>query len=223
MLNQNQNGVVSGMNDRKSSAKEIAYFMRRLYKQRLTTTSGGNISARCGNNVLITPSATDKGRMEGKQIGCMDLNGNIVGAKFKPTIESRMHLEIYKRRPDVQAVVHAHPVTAGAFAASCRKISTAYLAEAYVVLGNIVYAEYCCQGTEELAELIGNSAAGANCIVMRNHGVITLGRSLLEAFDRLEVLENAAQTTMICETALKGDARELTPEQQQELDERFRN
>lgn len=209
------------MNKIKSISEEIAYFMCRLYQCGLTTTSGGNISALCGDEVLITPSATDKGRMTADHIGMLDMNCNIIGKKFKPTIESRMHVEIYKRRPDVQAVVHAHPVYASAFAASKRRISTKYLAEALVVLGEIAYAPYACQGTEELARIIGDAAEKADCIVMRNHGIIALGKNLLQAFDRLEVLENAAKTTFICQGPLRSDSIELDQEQTKELEDKF--
>ena len=205
----------------KALSEEIAYFMCRLYNCRLTTTSGGNISARCGDKVLITPSATDKGRMTADQIGMLDMDCNIVGKEFKPTIESQMHLEIYKRRPDVQAVVHAHPVYASAFAASKRPISTKYLAEALVVLGEIAYAPYACQGTKELAQIIGDASEKADCIVMQNHGIIALGKNLLQAFDRLEVMENAAKTTFICQGPLTSDSIELSNEQVQELKDKF--
>ncbi|QSH41771.1 class II aldolase/adducin family protein [Lentisphaerota bacterium ZTH] len=211
------------MDKTKSLAKDIAYFMRRLYKCGLTTTSGGNISARCGENVLITPSATDKARMKGAQVGMLDMDCEIVGESFKPTIESRMHLEIYKRRADVQAIVHAHPVTAGAFAASGRDIATDYLAEAYVILGDLAYAEYRCQGTEELAEVVGDAAEKSDCIVMRNHGIIALGSNLLQAFDRLEVLENAAKTTLFVEGPLIGHGVRLDEAKREELDRKFRH
>ena len=209
------------MNKIKSLSEEIAYFMCRLYKYGLTTTSGGNISVRCGDKVLITPSATDKARMTAEQIGMLDMDCNIIAKKFKPTIESQMHLEIYKRRPDVQVVIHAHPVNASAFAASKRRISTKYLAEALVVLGEIAYAPYACQGTEQLAKIIGDSAENADCIVMQNHGIIALGNNLLQAFDRLEVLENAAKTTLICQGALASDSIELNEEQIKELKDKF--
>ena len=204
-------------------SEEIAYFMCRLYNCGLTTTSGGNISARCGDKILITSSATDKGRMTAEQIGMLDMDCNIIGTNFKPTIESQMHLEIYKRRPDVQAVIHAHPVTASAFAASKRQISTKYLAEALVVIGEIAYAPYVCQGTEQLARIIGDSAENADCIVMQNHGIIALGNNLLQAFDRLEVLENAAKTTLICQGVLAADSIELSDEQIKELKNKFLN
>lgn len=200
---------------------EIAYFMRRLYQCGLTTTSGGNISARCGENILITPSSTDKARMTGDQVGMLDMDCNIVGKSFKPTIESQMHVEICKRRPDVQAVVHAHPVYASAFAASKRLISNKYLAEALVVTGEIAYAPYACQGTRELAQIIGDAAENADCIVMRNHGIIALGTNLLYAFDRMEILENAAKTTFICQGPLAGEDIELSDAQIQELKAKF--
>lgn len=205
----------------KSLSAEIAYFMCRLYQCGLTTTSGGNISARCGGKVLITPSATDKARMTAGQIGVLDMDCNIAGKKFKPTIESQMHVEIYRRRPDVQAVVHAHPVYASAFAASQRRISTRYLAEALVVVGEIAYAPYACQGSQELARIVGDAAEKADCIVMRNHGIIALGESLLQAFDRMEILENAAQTTFICQGHLGGDSIELNEAQVRELRNKF--
>ncbi len=210
------------MSKDKNRAKEIAGFMRRLYKRQLTTTSGGNISARCSEDtVLITPSATDKGRMHGRQIGKLDMSGTVKGMAFKPTIESNMHLEIYRRRPDVQAVIHAHPTVASAFAASDRKISTAYLAEAYVVLGEVVYVDYFCQGSRELALAVGSAIETCDCIMVRNHGVITVGRTLLEAFDRMEVLENAARTTLVCQLPGQGGV-ELKSEQLQELSQLFR-
>jgi L-fuculose-phosphate aldolase len=205
----------------KTLSDEIAYFMCRLYQQGLTTTSGGNISARYGENILITPSATDKGRMKCSEIGMLNMDCGIVGAEFKPTIESRMHLEIYKRRPDVKAVVHAHPVTASAFAASSHPIGTKYLAESLVILGDIAYAPYARMGSNELAEVVGDAAEKSNCIVMRNHGVIALGDNLLQAFDRLEVMENAAKITLICQGALAGDSVELSNEQVQELKAEF--
>ena len=197
----------------------IAYFMRRLYAQGLTTTSGGNISMRWRDGtVLITPSASDKGRMSGPEIGQLDMDGNVTGAPFRPTIESRMHLGIYKKRPDVEAVVHAHPVNASAFAASKAVISNKFLAESYAVLGEIAYAEYFCMGSEKLAAEVAAAASSSNCVVMRNHGALAVGRSLLEAFDRLEVLEAAAKITIINRSVLRDDAVELGKMELAELD-----
>ncbi len=177
--------------------EEIAYFMRRLYQQKLTTTSGGNISARLGDYVLITPSGTDKGRLCADDIGVVDLHGEMIGSSFKPSIENRMHLEIYTARPDVKAIVHAHPAAASSYAATATALNIRLLAESYVILGDIAMVGYHCIGSEALAREAGETAGrGANCMLMRNHGALALGTSLLEAFDRLEVMEACAQVNL---------------------------
>ncbi len=199
---------------------EIAYFMRRLYTQNLTTTSGGNISVRDGDQILITPSGLDKGRLTGEQIGVMDLNGNMLGDPFKPSIENQMHLAIYKTRPDITAIVHAHPVGASSFAASSKVLNTKLLAESYLILGNIAVAEYHCIGSRELADAVAAGVAdGTNCLLMRNHGALALGNSLLEAFDRLEVMEACAKINLNLFGVLAETELELEPQKLQELDQ----
>ena len=183
--------------------------MRRLYAQGLTTTSGGNLSVRFSESkILITPSASDKGRMKGTEIGIMGIDGKIL-SKFKPSIESSMHLKIYGARPDIKAIVHAHPVVASTFAATDARINCRLLAESYAILGKPAYAPYRLMGTEKLAEVVAETAKSANCIIMKNHGALTVGRSLLEAFDRLEVLETCAKMTLISEGFLKKKIRLL--------------
>ncbi len=196
---------------------EVAGFMQRLYRQRLTTTSGGNISVRCGENILITPSGTDKGLLKPEEIGIMDMTGRVVGKSFKPSIESEIHLEIYRRRVEVNAIVHAHPVAASAFAASTALLKTSYHAEAEAILGAIGYADYCCPGSPELAEKVAAEVCNYNCILMRNHGALCVGDRLLQAFDRLEVLETTAQINLIMRGALRNEAVELKQEELEKL------
>lgn len=194
--------------------------MRRLYRLKLTTTLGGNLSMRLPDgNIIITPSATDKGEMQGCDIGTMDMNGKIIGKKFTPSIETKMHLQLYKTRPDIQAVVHAHPTTVCAFAATSAGIDYKLIVESYVVLGRISYARYYPMGSKELADEVADAAKSANCIVMKNHGALTVGKSLLEAFDRMEVLENAAQMTLMTGLDLKKFYRPLNKSQIKEIDE----
>jgi len=199
-------------------AAEIAAFMRRLYRQGLTTTSGGNLSYRIGDVILMTPGGTDKGRLKACEIGRLDLHsGRIIDAGFKPTCESEMHLAIYRACPEVSAIVHVHPVTASAFAASGCKISNTLLAESYSVLGAVGQVEYCTFGTPELAYRVAEQAKKYHTMIMKNHGALTTGQSLLEAFDRLEVLENAAKTTLICEYLLRSP-QPIAPELLRKLD-----
>src|SRR5665811_1793493 len=109
----------------KSEGKDVAHFMRRLYKHGLTTTSGGNISLRLSDEIiLITPTGTDKGRMNWKEVGIVNIFGENLTPELKPTIEIEMHLSIYKKKTDVFAIIHAHPIFASLFTAIKSKINT---------------------------------------------------------------------------------------------------
>jgi L-fuculose-phosphate aldolase len=201
----------------KTLRKEIARFMRRLYDRGLTTASGGNISVRVDDMVFITPSAIDKGLIRGKDIGILSLPGKNLTPHLKPSIESAMHIAIYKSRPDVLAIVHAHPFTATSFTAMNKTINCTLTAEAHAILGTPVFAPYALMGTPELAGNVAVAASGpANVILLENHGIVCLGNDLLMAFDRLEVLETAARMTYI--TAMMGDVKPLADEQLKGID-----
>ncbi|MCF8227574.1 MAG: class II aldolase/adducin family protein [Bacteroidales bacterium] len=206
------------MNNFLSEREEVAYFMRRLYQQKLTTTSGGNVSLRINDeNILITPSQLDKGRMQAGQIGIIDLEGNNKTPRLKISMESRMHLSIYKIRKDIKAIVHAHPVIASAFSVMDKEINCRMMGEARYVLGEPQKTRYALMGTQELAGIVAEAAITTNVILLENHGILTVGTKLLEAFDRLEVLEAAAKTTLI--TEIMGSRKELTSEQIRAIDD----
>lgn len=182
----------------KKERKEVARFMRRLYKQGLTSTSGGNISLRLSDELIaITPSATDKGRMKWKEVGIMNILGENLTSDLKPSIESGMHLAIYKRKPAIKAIVHAHPVCASAFTAMKCSIETDLTAEACAILGTPVVVPYALMGTAELAEKAAENIDKSDILLLENHGVLATGENLLQAFDKTEVLENAARMTLI--------------------------
>ena len=198
--------------------QEVAYFMRRLYRQKLTTTSGGNISIRLDNgDIAITPSALDKARITARQVLVMDMIGNNRMPQLKPSIESGMHLAIYRARPDVQAIVHAHPTTATAFTLSKQTIECDLIAESYALLHRIARAPYALMGTDELATIVAEKARDANLVMLENHGVVALGDSLLRAFDRLELVEAAAQMTLV--TSQLGNITPLCDARKMELDQ----
>ncbi len=139
----------------KDERKEVAPFMRRLYKHGLTTTSGGNISQRISDEIIaITPSATDKGRMRWREVGLMNIFGENLTPDLKPSIESEMHLSIYRKNKDVMAIVHAHPVFASSFTAMKCNIDTNLTAEARAILGDPVDVPYALMGTAELATIV---------------------------------------------------------------------
>lgn len=200
--------------------EQLASFMRRLYRLKLTTTLGGNLSMLLPDGkIIVTPSNLDKGEMQAEDIGTMNLKGKIIGKKFTPSIETPMHLELYKTRPDVKAIVHAHPTTVCAFAATSAGIDYKLIVESYVVLGRIAYARYYPMGTNELAAEVADAGKYANCIVMKNHGALTMGENILQAFDRMEVLENAAQMTLMTGLDLKKFYRPLNKSQIKEIDD----
>lgn len=195
--------------------------MRRLYRQGLTTTSGGNISLKISDRIiLITPSATDKGRMQWKEIGIMSSSGKNLTPELKPSIEHEMHLLIYQKKKDITAIVHAHPVFASAFTAMKCKINTNLTAEAKAICGDPCFVPYALMGTKELASLASESIADSDILLLENHGILTTGSSLLQAFDKLEVLENAAKMTLIVE--ITGKKKPLNRLRIRELEELFR-
>lgn len=177
--------------------KKVAYFMRRLYQQFLTTTSGGNISCRTSDgNVVITASQSDKCNQSEETVGILTPDGKNLTPELKLSIEAGFHLAIYAVRPDVMAIVHAHPVTATFFCATDVELNTHLTAEAYAVAGDTVRIPYAMMGTPELAKIVAEKMKHCDCGLLENHGVIALGNSLLNAFDKMELLENAAKQTL---------------------------
>lgn len=197
--------------------KQVAYFMRRLYQQFLTTTSGGNISCRMPDgNILITASQSDKCNQNEETVGILAPDGKNLTPELKLSIESEMHLSIYAARPDVTAIVHAHPATATFFCATEMPVNMHLTAEAYAVAGDVIRIPYALMGSPELARIVAEKMRNCDCGLMENHGVITVGKSLLNAFDKMELLENAAKQTLWSQII---PARNLTSERLLEIDE----
>jgi L-fuculose-phosphate aldolase len=205
----------------KKERREVAMFMRRLYRQGLTTTSGGNISLRISDDIIvITPSATDKGRMRRKEVGIMTLAGENLTPELRPSIEYEMHLSIYRKKKEVKAIVHAHPIFASAFTAMKCKINTNLTAEARAICGDPCFVPYALMGTRELACIASECIMKSDILLLENHGILTTGSSILQAFDKLEVLENAAKMTMIVK--MTGLKKPLSKDRIMELDKLFR-
>lgn len=205
----------------KAERKEVARFMRRLYKHGLTTTSGGNISLRLSDElILITPSATDKGRMKWKEVGIINILGENLTPHLKPSIETAMHLAIYKKKKEVTAIVHAHPVFASLFTAIRAKINTNLTAEARAILGVPLFVKYAVMGSVALAEVAAENILKSDILLLENHGILTTGSNLLQAFDKIEVLENAAKMTLMSE--MTGRKKPLDRARILELERLFR-
>ena len=204
----------------KNERKEVARFMRRLYSHGLTTTSGGNISLKISDNIIaLTPSATDKGNMKWEEVGLLTLEGENITPDLKPSIEAEMHLSIYRKK-DVKAIVHAHPTFTTAFTAMKNKINIKLTAEACAILEEPFFVPYAIMGSRKLAEQVSHNVDKSDILLLENHGVLTTGSTLLQAFDKIEVLENAARMTLIVDFA--GKKKSLSKEKIKEIEKLFK-
>jgi L-fuculose-phosphate aldolase len=199
--------------------ERVAAIMRRLYANGLTTASGGNVSMRVGDRVLITPSQIDKAGIAAEQVGVLTAEGRSISSRIKKSMETGMHLAIYGKRQDIRAIVHAHPVFATSFAAAGKTVRTNLAGESRAILKEPMLAPYALMGSPELAEAVSNAACQSNVILMQNHGIITLGENLFQAYDRMEVLEAAAKMNLI--TDMLGGAIELDKGQLRQIDDLF--
>jgi L-fuculose-phosphate aldolase len=201
--------------------EEIAEITRRLYRRGLTTVSGGNISAIGGyGSIFITRSGPDKGMLTGEDICEISSGGDILSAGLNPSMETGMHLAIYRRRPDTGAIIHSHPTVACAFSATDREIDTTLTGETYLLLGKIEKVPGETMGSEALAEVVGKAAVSSDVIMIGNHGPVCLGRSLMEAYNRTEVLEQAARMTLAAH--MLGNCSGLSAEALRHIDSIFR-
>ncbi len=177
--------------------EELVATMDRIYRYHMTTTSGGNLSILDPDgSIWITPSRVDKGSLRPADVVRVFPDGSREGL-HPPSSEFPFHREIYKKRPDIKAIVHAHPGALVAFSI-CRTLpETRVQTHAFQVCGKIAYAAYACPGSQELGDKIaGAFATGADCVMLENHGVVIGGRDLAEAFQRFETLEFVAQTVI---------------------------
>jgi len=174
---------------------EIMRTMQRIYRYRMTTTSGGNLSIRDTNgDVWITPARIDKGDLTRDDIVCVKTDGTVEG-KHPPSSESPFHQAIYDTRPDIQAVVHAHPVALVAFSICHQTPNTRLFHQADSVCGKTGFAPYAVPGSEQLGNEIAKAfKADCDSVILENHGVVVGGSCLAQAFQRFEAFEFAAKT-----------------------------
>jgi L-fuculose-phosphate aldolase len=158
--------------------------------------------------------------MKWKEVCIMSVKGENLTPELKPSIENALHINVYKKNKDISAIVHAHPVFASSFTAMNAEINTSLTAEARAICGVPRVVPYALMGTHKLAEIVARNSTEADVMLLENHGIITTGSSLLQAFDKLEVLENAARMTFITEIA--GKKRSLGKAKILQIDKLFR-
>lgn len=192
--------------------QQLVDIMNRIYYGGMTTLSGGNLSIRDEDGSLwITPAGVDKGKLTPKDIVCVRENGSVDGL-HPPSSELPFHRAIYAKRPDVRAIVHAHAPALVSFSIVRKIPDTKLIPQARRVCGQVGYAPYALPGSEALGQQIANTFAdGFDAVLLENHGVVTVGKSLLEAFQRLETLDFCARTQMYAQGL--GKVSTLTDDQ----------
>jgi L-fuculose-phosphate aldolase len=199
-------------------ARHLISVCRLLAERGFVTATDGNVSTRLPNgNILVTPTAHSKSRVSETDLVEVTIDGTAVTLSRRPSTELDMHLCIYRRREDVRAVVHAHPTYATGFATARIPLNECLFPEVIVGLGSIPLAPYATPSTKEVGEALAPFIQQANAILLSNHGVVTYGTDLDDAYFKMEKVEHAAHTTFVAR--MLGGARALTAAEFEKLRE----
>lgn len=187
---------ISYLSDQEAQAA-IIEVGKRMVSKNYVVSNDGNISIKVGEDALwITPSGVSKGYMTKEMLIKTDLDGNVLLGNTKPSSEIKMHLRVYKENPEVLAVTHAHPPVATSFAVAGIPLDSAILPEAVVNLGSVPIASYATPGSIGVPDSIAPFCKSHNGALLENHGVITWGSDVFQAYHRLESIEYYATVTM---------------------------
>ncbi len=196
--------------------QEIVRFCHLTYEKSLLASTDGNLSARLPDgNILCTATMTNKGLIKPEDLVVIDASGKKIRGERKPSSEMAMHILIYEMRPDVHAVVHAHPPCATAYAAAGIPLNKALISEVVLALGCIPLAEYGTPGTPELSDEIRPFIKNFDALLMANHGVVTYGANIEEAFNRMDTVEHFAKISIY--TKILGKERLLSSQDVEKL------
>jgi L-fuculose-phosphate aldolase len=188
----------------------------KVYDKGFVSAYDGNISLLTENNsILITRSAVSKGDVKDSDIMEIDFAGNIINGTGKISTEYKIHLYAYSKRPEVNAIVHCHPTYATAFAAAGKGLTAPVFPEVILTLGKVPLCKYATPSTDELPLSMEPYIDHAWAFLLQNHGAVTLGKTLRDAYFKMEKLEHAAKTLFI--TRMLGGENELPPERVKEL------
>jgi L-fuculose-phosphate aldolase len=175
--------------------KLIIEIGRRIWIRGYVASNDGNISVRLNDNELLTtPTGVSKGFLTEDMIIKTDMNSKVISGnpKYKPSSEVKMHIEVYKERSDIKSVVHAHPPYATSFAVAGIPLNKCVLPEAVIVIGAVPTAKYGLPSTMEIPDAIREHIKNSDVILLENHGALTLGSDLLNAYHKMETLEHTA-------------------------------
>jgi len=198
--------------------KQICDIGKRIYDRGMVAANDGNISVKLSDNeFLCTPTGVSKGFMTPEYICKVDANGNVIQANagFKPSSEIKMHMRVYKERPDVNSVVHAHPMYATSFAIAGIPLTEPIMPEAIIALGCVPIAEYGTPSTEEIPDAVSKYLPYFDAVLLENHGALAYSDTLLNAYHKMESLEFYAQ--LLYQAKMLGGAKPLSDSQVQRL------
>lgn len=180
------------MQSEQALKQEIVLICRMLHQKNLIAGTDGNVSVKCGEYLLTTPSGLNKGFLRLDQIISVDWEGKVVQGQGQPTSELALHLAVYRQRPEVNAVLHAHPPLVTAFSLAGISLEEFILPEVVMTLGVIPTASYATPTTPAVPESIRGLIERHDALILERHGALTVGRELLEAYNKMEKLEHAA-------------------------------
>ena len=177
---------------------DIVEVGRRLYARGYTASNDGNISVRLdAGRLIMTPTSVCKGFMTPDMMCITDLDGKKIAGDRNPSSEMQMHLEVYRQRPEVQAVVHAHPPIATGFAVAGIPLDRAVLAEVVTTLGSVPIAEYATPSTKELPDAVRKYVKAHDGMLLANHGALTMGGDVFAAYYKMETIEHFAKISLV--------------------------
>jgi L-fuculose-phosphate aldolase len=196
--------------------RELVRFSKRLCRLGFMPGTSGNLSVRLDRErLLATPTGAGKCELRSADMVIVDLEGRQLAGSRRVTSEIGMHLAIYGEREDVEAVIHSHPPIATAFACAGQPLDEMLCQEAVMTLGSVPLASYATTGTDEVAASLAPLIPNHDAILMANHGAVTCGRSLSDAFFKMETLEHIAQIRLVVHQL--GSVRTLKEEQAERL------
>jgi L-fuculose-phosphate aldolase len=204
------------MPSERESRREIVHWGKMLHQRGFVAATDGNLSVRLDERrILATPTAMSKSRMRPADLVIVDMEGHRLRGRRNVSSEIAMHLLIYKLRPDVHGIVHAHPPTATGFAAAGMALNQPLVCEVVIGLGSIPLAQYGTPGTPELTDALAPLIPEYDAILMSNHGVVAYGDTLHRAYMKMETVEHFAQIALV--THLLGKQQPLSGQQLEKL------
>lgn len=201
--------------DYREKVLELIKYGKLAGEKNFTPGYSGNLSARYGDNIIITTSGSANGYLSEEDFVVIDYSGNVVSGRGKPSSEKFLHLEFYKLRPDVNCIIHVHPVYLSAFASAGRDLTAPIMPENIFYFGEIPLAEYGLPSSRDLVDKTAKFFDKHDAVLMANHGVIIGSATLRDAYMKLELAESYAQVILNCE--ILGGAKHLTKEQVKEI------